>query len=108
VQIRNPNNLKDPSTLKLRFITRGGINMPNEVTHTVTDIKKWENRFANMAAERKRHGVSSSRYLRKDGKVIVTHTVTDKDAQKAFRESQKGKDNRSDSSADEGQTDHHK
>lgn len=40
---------------------------------------------------------------KRGGKIIVTHTVTDKDKQKAFRESQKGKDHRGKAKADGGE-----
>jgi hypothetical protein len=77
--------------------------MPKKVKHKVEDIEKWKTEHANIDAERKKHGVASSSWEEKNGKVIVTHTVTDKDKQKAFRQSQKGKDQRKKAKADEGE-----
>jgi hypothetical protein len=78
--------------------------MPNKVTHKVESIAKWDKQFKSMDAKRKQHGVPDSSYIEKDGKVIVTHTVTDEMKQNKFRQSQEGKDNRKNSTADEGQT----
>jgi hypothetical protein len=78
--------------------------MTKKMKHSVTDINKWTSVQADIDAERKQHGVPSSSWVKdKDGKVIVTHTVTDKVKQKAFRESQKGKDHRKKATADDGE-----
>jgi hypothetical protein len=78
--------------------------MTKKMKHSVTDINKWTSAHTDINDERKQHGVTSSKSVPdKDGKVIVAHTVTDKVKQKAFRESQKGKDHRKKATADGGE-----
>jgi hypothetical protein len=72
--------------------------MTLKVEHEVTDINKWKSEFEKIDAERKRHGVPTSehKWVETNGQLIVTvaHTVTDKDKQKAFRDSPEGKAHR--------------
>jgi len=65
-----------------------------KIRHSVKDIDEFRIKFANIDCERQRHGVPSSVWEidpNDPNTITIIHTVTDKNKQEAFRQSQRGK-----------------